>query len=110
MDVLFGEADKDYFLYRLDDPSQLQGVASDTINGFQTGVDKIELTDLLSEFGIDPDDAFTGKFVLLTKDGADTLVQFDKDGVGALNPLTIATVNNASVAASDLMLDAFVIL
>jgi hypothetical protein len=53
--------------------------------------------------------AFSGGYVLLTKDGADTLVQFDKDGFGGSAALTVATVANASVAASDLFISEYVI-
>ncbi len=47
-DVLNGGAGKDVFLYRTD----VSG--SDTINGFTRGQDKIDLRDLLEDFGIDP--------------------------------------------------------
>jgi Ca2+-binding RTX toxin-like protein len=104
-DVMWGEAGADGFLYRLGLFDNINTLGGDTINGFQTGVDKIELTDLLDDFGINPANAFSGGYVILTKVGTDTLVQFDKDG-GANSVLTLATVTNANVAASDLMLDA----
>ena len=80
-------------------------LGGDTINGFQTGADKIDLSDLIDEFGIDPNAAFSGGFVLLTKNGADTLVQFDSDGAGIFGalPLTLATVVNATVVQSDML-------
>ena len=53
-DVMYGEAGKDGFLYRIDDPAELATLGGDTIIGFQSGVDKIELTDLLNEFGSPP--------------------------------------------------------
>jgi trimeric autotransporter adhesin len=109
-DVLHGDADFDGFLYRINDPSQLATLGGDTINGFQTGVDKIELSALLDEFGIDPADAFGDGNVLLTKVGPDTLVRFDQDGVGGVAAVTLATVAGANVVAGDLLLDGGLIL
>ena len=43
-DVMFGEGDEDYFLYRIYDKASWHAVGNDIINGFQTGIDKIELT------------------------------------------------------------------
>ena len=103
-DVMYGEAGKDGFLYRIDDPAELATLGGDIINGFQTGVDRIELADLLDEFGISAVNAFSGGFVQLTKDGSNTLVQFDQNG-GANSLITLATVANANVVAGDLMLD-----
>jgi Ca2+-binding RTX toxin-like protein len=108
-DVMYGEAGKDGFLYRIDDPAELATLGGDTINGFQTGVDRIELTDLLDEFGISAANAFSGGFVVLKDTGADTLVQFDQNG-GANSLITLATVTNANVVAGDLMLDSQFIL
>jgi trimeric autotransporter adhesin len=108
-DVMYGEAGKDGFLYRIDDPAELATLGGDTINGFQTGVDRIELSDLLDEFGISAANAFSGGFVALTKDGSNTLVQFDQNG-GANSLITLATVANANVVAGDLMLDSQLIL
>ena len=109
-DIMFGEGDKDYFLCRIYDKAELAVVGNDIINGFQTGIDKIELTTLLEQFGIDAASALDGGFVRLTKVGADTLVQFDQDGTaGSAPPLTMATVVNATVVATDLYLDAYVI-
>ena len=75
------------------------------IIGFQTGVDSIEVQSLLSEFLIDPDDAFSGGYVLLTKSSSDTLVQFDKDGFGGSAAVTLATVTNATVTQADILTD-----
>ena len=104
-DVMFGEAGKDGFLYRISAPGDLATLGGDTINGFQTGQDRIELSDLLDEFSIDAANAFSGGFVLLTKMGSDTLVRFDQDGFGGTGPVTLATVVGANVATTDLMLD-----
>ena len=105
-DLLIGDAGGDVFIYQIDDKSELATLGNDKINGFQTGFDRIELTDLLETYGIDADDAFSGGFVRLTKSGSDTLVQFDVDGAaGAASPLTMATAVNATVAADDLMVE-----
>jgi len=109
-DVTYGDAGKDGFLYRVDDPSELATLGGDTIIGFQSGVDKIELTDLLNEFGILAANAFSGKHVLLsTTNGVDTLVQFDKDGVGGTGPVSLATVTNAQLLQSDVVVDALLV-
>ena len=104
-DVLYGDAAMDGYAYRLATPADLATLGGDTIHGFQTGVDKIELVDLIWDFGIDPANAIAGGYVLLTKVGDDTLVRFDKDGAGAAGPVTLATVVDATVAATDLLLD-----
>src|SRR5688572_9932762 len=71
-DVMYGEAGKDGFLYRIAAVGELVTLGGDTINGFQTGQDRIELSDLLDELAIDAANAFSGGFVLLTKLGSDT--------------------------------------
>ena len=85
-DVLRGDAAMDGFGYRIDVPGDLAFLGGDTIHGFQTGVDKIELVDLIWDFGIDPSEAVSGGYVVLTKAGDDTLVQFDKDGIRRRRP------------------------
>ena len=104
-DVLYGEAETDGYAYRIEALADLATLGGDTIHGFQTGADRIELADLISDFGIDPADAIGGGYVLLTKSGDDTLVRFDKDGTGGTGPVTLATVVDAGVATTDLLLD-----
>ncbi|MBA4096747.1 MAG: hypothetical protein C0484_08270 [Rhodospirillum sp.] len=105
-DALFGEAGADRFIYSIDLAAELGALGNDTINGFQKGVDKIDLRDLITDFGIDADDAFTGKYVILSKAGASTIVQFDQDGsAGGLGPVTLATVKSAAITAADLILE-----
>jgi Ca2+-binding RTX toxin-like protein len=105
-DIMAGDAGQDVFRYVINNPGDLVTVAGDTINGFQTGQDKIDLADLLDQFAVDPADAFSDGFVLLTKAGANTLVQFDSDGAGVFGalPVTLATVANATVAQADIIL------
>ncbi|MBA4095752.1 MAG: hypothetical protein C0484_03155 [Rhodospirillum sp.] len=104
-DVMYGDAGADGFVYRISDEGDFDALGSDTINGFQSGIDKIELTDLLDEFAIDPASAFANGYVLLTKMGDDTLVRFDKDGFGGSAAVTLATVIDSKVATTDLLLD-----
>ena len=80
----------------------------DIINGFQSGADSIFMSDLLQGFAINEADAFSGGYILLTKNGADTLVQFDSDGSagGGAMPVTLATVVNATVTTADIELGA----
>jgi Ca2+-binding RTX toxin-like protein len=109
-DVLFGEGDGDAFRYKVDSTADLSALGNDTIRGFQTGLDVIELTGLLEQFAIDAGEAFSGGFVRLTASGSDTLVQFDRDGAaGASAALTLATVTSATVAAGDLLLDHYAV-
>jgi Ca2+-binding RTX toxin-like protein len=105
-DTMSGDAGKDVFRYEIQDNGDLATLGGDTINGFQTGQDKIDLADLLDQFAVDPADAFSDGFVLLTKVGANTLVQFDSDGAGVFGalPVTLATVTNATVTQTDITL------
>lgn len=105
-DALFGEAGADWFSYRIDSALDLATLGNDTIAGFQKGVDKIDLRDLIADFGIDPGAAFAGNFVLLSKSGANTVIRFDQDGSGGgLAPVTLATVTSATVTAADFVLE-----
>jgi Ca2+-binding RTX toxin-like protein len=105
-DTLFGEAGADWFSYRIVAAPELATLGNDKIGGFQKGVDKIDLRDLIADFGVDADNAFAGKFVVLGKSGANTIVQFDQDGsASGLAPVTLATVTGATVTAADLILE-----
>jgi Ca2+-binding RTX toxin-like protein len=109
-DTLFSESGRDGFQYYVESVADLPALGGDVINGFQTGVDVIELTRLLELFAIDPDAALSGGFVRLTASGSDTLVQFDRDGsVGGASSLTLATVSGAVVAPADLALDHYIL-
>ena len=103
-DIIYGEAGADAFMYRIALDAELATLGGDTIIGFQSGTDKIELADLLDQFGIDPATALAAQFVLLTKMGDDTLVQFDKDGAGGSAAMTLATVVDSKVVSTDLLL------
>ena len=105
-DIIYGEAGADVFMYRIAATSELANLGGDTIIGFQSGTDKIELADLLDEFGVDAATALATQHVLLTKSGKDTLVQFDQDGSGGgMAPVTLATVTSATLTAADIILE-----
>jgi Ca2+-binding RTX toxin-like protein len=102
-DIIFGEAGKDMIQLGTVNASDLPLLGHDIINGFQSGADIIFMSDLIAGFGIDDSVAFTGGYILLTKSGADTLIQFDSNG-GANSAVTLATVVNANVTTSDIEL------
>ena len=105
-DALFGDAGADWFSYRIASVLELATLGDDKITGFQKGVDKIDLRDLIADFGIDADNAVAGKFVILGKAGANTIVQFDQDGsAGGLGTVTLATVTGVTVTAADFVLE-----
>ena len=103
-DVMTGGAGADFFVYRLDAPTELALIGGDTINGFQHGVDTIDLSDIFSDFEIDAGDAFTGGFLKIDVVGNATRILFDRSG-GANDFITLATLNNVTnVTADDLAL------
>jgi Ca2+-binding RTX toxin-like protein len=104
-DALYGEAEMDQYDYRIEALTDLATLGGDTIHGFQTGTDRINVADLISDFGISPTNAISGGYMLLTRSGDDTLVRFDKDGTGGAGPVTLATVVGAGVATTDLLLE-----
>jgi VCBS repeat-containing protein len=96
-DLLFGGHFSDTFDYNaLTD----RGSTGDVISGFQKGVDKLDLHDLLMTFtGYDGANAFTGGFLQLAQSGADTLVQVDGDG-GGDGFVTLLTLDSVSLNSS----------
>ena len=63
----------------------------------------IEIGALLFGVGVNSiEDAFNGGYLTLQSAGADTLVQFDKDGTaGGAVALTVATVVGATIVQTD---------
>jgi Ca2+-binding RTX toxin-like protein len=105
-DVMTGGAGADAFVYKIDALAELGLIAGDTINGFQHGVDKVDLNDILSDFGIGANDAFTGGFLKIDIVGSDTRILFDSNG-GGDGFITLATLNNVTnVTADDLTIQA----
>jgi Ca2+-binding RTX toxin-like protein len=103
-DLLFGEAGRDTFRYAIESEGELPELGGDVINGFQSGVDKIDISQLLDAFDVDLADVFANQHVLFSKVGADTLLQFDSDGVGGSGPVTLATITNATLTQNDFVL------
>jgi Ca2+-binding RTX toxin-like protein len=95
-DTLIGGSGLDLFAFDLDNVADLAQVGGDTIKGFTRGIDKIDVRDLLSDFGIGIDDIFD--FVELQASGKDTLVLFDG---GSGSPTLLATVTNAALTEQD---------
>ena len=63
-DVIFGEAGADLILIGTDDPNDLLLHGNDKINGFQSGLDVIEIGALLFGFGVNSiEDAFNGGYL-----------------------------------------------
>ena len=108
-DVLYADGDRDVFRYQISSAGELATLGGDTIIGFKSLEDAIELTDLIADFGIDPDSAFTGSYVILLKSGADTQLIFDRDGIGAQPQVILATIVNADVAQVDVALRGFLL-
>jgi Ca2+-binding RTX toxin-like protein len=102
-DVMDGGIGKDVFVYGVAFEADLATLGGDIINGFQHGQDRIDLSDLLSDFGIDAADAFDGGFLKIEVVGNNTNILFDADG-GGDGFLTLATLNNVrNVTADDLI-------
>ena len=94
--MLYGEGDADVFRCQIGGAGELPTLGGGAINGFKSGRDWIELSDLIMDFGIDQDNAFGGKYVTLLKSGAGTQLIFDRDGIGATTPVILATITNAT--------------
>lgn len=106
-DALTGGTGSDVFLYTIDANSKgsIVNLGGDTIADFKSGQDKIDVSDLFTDFGLSHKENPFGAFHLaLASDGhGNTLVQFDADGAGGNAAVTLATVTNATVAASDIV-------
>jgi Ca2+-binding RTX toxin-like protein len=97
----------DLFLYRLDTVGDLFNLGGDFIVGFETGIDKIDVSDLLQDFNIDS--VFTNpydpsdRFLSLVANGADTLIFFAPNGGAGMGATLLATVVNATVTEADVI-------
>jgi Ca2+-binding RTX toxin-like protein len=101
-DVMTGGAGADTFLYRIGALAEIGLIGGDTISRFQHGVDKIDLSDILSDFGIGANDAFTGGFLKIDVVGNNTQILFDQNG-GGNDFTTLATLTNVkNVTVDDL--------
>jgi hypothetical protein len=78
-----------------------RGTTGDSVSGFQKGMDKLDLHDLLATFsGYEAPNAFTGGFLQFAQSGSDTLVQVDSDG-GADGFVTLLSLSSVSLNSSD---------
>jgi VCBS repeat-containing protein len=98
-DILFGG----YYANDIFDYNDLsdRGTTGDVVAGFQKGMDKLDLHDLLATFnGYEAPNAFTGGFLQFAQSGGDTLVQVDGDG-GADGFVTLLSLSSVSLNSSD---------
>jgi trimeric autotransporter adhesin len=103
VDILTGGAGKDVYLYRIENAGELDALGEDAINGFTRGADKIDISDLLDDFAIDPANAITGGFLELSNNNGNTIVRFDSNG-GGDSFVALVAVNNAVLTEADFVL------
>ncbi len=106
-DAINSPSGSDLFLYRLDNVGDLFNLGGDFITGFETGIDKIDVSDLLQDFNIDtvfanPYDP-SDRFLSLVANGADTLIFFAPNGGAGMGANLLATVVNATVTEADVI-------
>jgi Ca2+-binding RTX toxin-like protein len=101
---LSGDDDQaDVIRYTINSASELSKLGGDIILAFEHGEDKISLSDVLDQFNIDSDDAFSGGFLKIEVVGNDTKLLFDQNG-GGNSFITLATlINVTNVTADDLI-------
>lgn len=88
-DVVTGNAGGDTFVY-----SSLRD-AGDIITDFEVGIDKIDLTELLSSIGFVGSDPIAEGYVGFSSRGADTILSIDPDGsVGTASPRSLLVAND----------------
>ena len=96
-DVMEGGAGNDLYLYRLDKDTDLPQLGGDTIVGFETGKDRIDVYDLFQEFNIFSSDVVGDGYLRLLVSGGSTQLQFDSNGGGDAY-ITLATLQNVTNA------------
>jgi Ca2+-binding RTX toxin-like protein len=101
---LSGDGDEaDLIRYTINSASELSKLGGDIILAFQHGEDKISLSDVLDQFNIDSDEAFSGGFLKIEVVGNDTKILFDRNG-GGDGFITLATlIQTVNVTADDLI-------
>lgn len=92
-DTLTGGSGADLFVYR-----SLRD-AADTLTDFAPGLDRIDLSLLMSAIGANPDTAIAGGIVRVVASPAGALVQIDVDGSGPTAARTLATLRGVSATA-----------
>ena len=101
---LSGDDDQaDVIRYTINSASEVSKLGDDIILAFEHGEDKISLSDVLDQFNIDSDEAFSGGFLKIEVVGNDTKLLFDQNG-GGNSFITLATlINVTNVTADDLI-------
>ena len=96
-DIMEGGAGNDLYLYRLDKTTDLPQLGGDTIVGFETGKDRIDVYDLFQDFNIFSSDVVGDGYLRLLVSGGSTQLQFDSNG-GGNSYITLATLQNVTNA------------
>jgi Ca2+-binding RTX toxin-like protein len=104
-DNLAGGDGKDVFVYQTANggAAELIALGGDRIIDFQHGQDKIDVSGLFEDFGIDSGNAVANGTIVLAQNGADTMVFFDPDGAGGSAGFILATVVGVTVTATDIV-------
>jgi Ca2+-binding RTX toxin-like protein len=85
------------------------GTTGDIITDFNTAIDKIKLTDLMSNLGVGAGTAVSGGYLSFFQSGANALVLVDSNG-GGDSFTTMATLNNVNVSGPGGLLVGFNVL
>ena len=103
-DDLYGSQGIDIFKF-----SEVGTANLDTVHGFNTQADKIDLSDLLS--GYDPLTEAITDFVQITDSGTDSDLRVDTTGTGSFGASTVvATFENVTGLTNESLLEAFGVL
>jgi hypothetical protein len=81
-DLLSGGSGNDDFDWVAGDMADTDDTHFDTIIGWGDTGDKLDISDLLADFGYDPDANTLSQWVSITNDGTNTTVAIDADGAG----------------------------
>ena len=93
-DVLYGGACKDLFAFRA------LSEAGDSVKDLAKGEDLLDLRTLMKAMNVTHDPVAAG-IVKFAAAGAGTVVSIDADGAGAGTPVTLVTIENTKIGASD---------
>jgi Ca2+-binding RTX toxin-like protein len=97
-DILTGGLGNDVFVYNaLSDRSGNNALIGDTINGFNTAEDKLDIHNLLASFNYLGSSPITDGYLRFIGSGQNTLFQVDQNGYnGGANFVTMATLNGVT--------------
>ncbi|HJR21212.1 MAG TPA: calcium-binding protein, partial [Dongiaceae bacterium] len=103
VDIMSGGLGRDVFVYEIENVTELANLGGDIINGFQHGQDRINLSDLFNDLGLNGVDAFGGGFLKIDVVGNNTNILFDQNG-GGDGFITLATLANVrNITADDIV-------